>query len=189
MKDTYPLFNPLSKGIFGGAEVDLYFIARELAKQEKYRIRFFVGDYGQPDIEERDRVTLVKLKYSDLSRYCRWYHKIIRRIYIIKEFFFDSADILITKTASDTLGYIVLINKMLKRKKVIFKLGSDMDADIEFWKKKSLIIYFFYKFSLRFVDSIICQTDAQKKMLDAELNNKASSKNVIPAKAGIHNML
>ncbi len=172
MKDAYPLFNPSSSGVFGGAEVDLYFIARELAKKEKYSVKFFVGDYGQPRIEERDRVTLVKLRYSDLNQYGRWYHKIIRRIYIIGELFLDSSDILITKTASDTLGYLVLINKLLKRKKVIFKLGSDIDADIGFWKGKNLLIYFLYKFSLKFVDCIICQSGTQQKLLASHLNKK-----------------
>ena len=182
MKDAYPLFNPSCSGVFGGAEVDLYFISRELAKKERYRVRFFVGDYGQPDIEEIDNVTMVKLKYSNLSRFDKWYHKILRRVYIVKELFCDGSDILITKTASDTLGYITVINKLLKGKRVLFKLGSDIDADIESWKKRNPVLYFFYKYSVRYVDCIICQTEAQQRMLGPRLHKKSLViKNAFPA--------
>ncbi len=57
---AYPLFNPAVEKIFGGAEVDLYLIATELAKDEAYDVRFVVGDYGQPDAEVRENVTLHK---------------------------------------------------------------------------------------------------------------------------------
>jgi glycosyltransferase involved in cell wall biosynthesis len=173
MKDAYPLFNPSCRGVIGGAEVDLYFLSRELAKKKSYRVRFFVGDYGQPDVEVIDRVTLVKLKYSDLSKFDKWYHRILRRIYIIKELFFDASHVLITKTASDTLGFMILINKFLKRKNVLFKFGSDIDADPEFWRGKNLLLYLFYKYSIRFVDYVICQTEAQQKLLDSRLYKKS----------------
>jgi len=143
MKDAYPLYNPSCSGVFGGAEVYLYFLSRELAKKDGYRVKFFVGDYGQPDVEVIDRVTLVKLKYSNLSKFDKWYHRILRRIYIIKELFFDASHVLITKTASDTLGFMILINKILKRKNVLFKFGSDIDADPEFWRGKTCSCIFF----------------------------------------------
>ena len=81
MKDAYPLFNPSSKGVFGGAEVDLYLIAGELAKNEKYSVKFFVGDYGQPATEERGRVTLVKLKYSDLNQGLKYWQPFLHSLF------------------------------------------------------------------------------------------------------------
>lgn len=57
---AYPLFNPDIESVFGGAEVDLYLIAAELAKDPAYDVRFVVGDYGQPDREVRENVTLFK---------------------------------------------------------------------------------------------------------------------------------
>ena len=57
---AYPIFNPDVGKVFGGAEVDLYLIATELAKDDAYDVRFVVGDYGQPAIEEREHVTLYK---------------------------------------------------------------------------------------------------------------------------------
>ena len=57
---AYPLFNPDVHAIFGGAEVDLYLLATELAKDERFSVSFVVGDYGQTDTEQIEGVTLHK---------------------------------------------------------------------------------------------------------------------------------
>jgi glycosyltransferase involved in cell wall biosynthesis len=57
---AYPIFEPQVESVFGGAEVDLYLLATELAKDDRFDVRFIVGDYGQPDIETRENVTLYK---------------------------------------------------------------------------------------------------------------------------------
>jgi glycosyltransferase involved in cell wall biosynthesis len=62
---AYPLFNPEVHKVFGGAEVDLYLLATELAKDDRFDVRFVVGDYGQPDGETREGVTLYKSVRTD----------------------------------------------------------------------------------------------------------------------------
>ncbi len=57
---AYPLFNPDVKKVFGGAEVDLYFLATELAKDENFAVSFIAADYGQQDIETIDNVRIIK---------------------------------------------------------------------------------------------------------------------------------
>lgn len=57
---AYPLFNPECKEVFGGAEVDLYLLAVELAKDPDYEISFIVGDFGQLDGKCREGVKLYK---------------------------------------------------------------------------------------------------------------------------------
>jgi len=57
---AYPVFNPEIKSVFGGAEVDLYMIATELAKDKNFQVSFVVGDYGQEPIEQREGITLLK---------------------------------------------------------------------------------------------------------------------------------
>jgi hypothetical protein len=51
MPKAYPLFNPQVKTVFGGAEVDLYLLATELAKDSGFAVSFITADYGQPEIE------------------------------------------------------------------------------------------------------------------------------------------
>ena len=57
---AYPLFNPDVKKVFGGAEVDLYLLATELAKDENFAVSFITADYGQEDIETVENVRVIK---------------------------------------------------------------------------------------------------------------------------------
>ena len=57
---AYPLFNPDVKKVFGGAEVDLYFLATELAKDENFDVSFITADYGQDDFENIENVRIIK---------------------------------------------------------------------------------------------------------------------------------
>lgn len=57
---AYPLFNPAVEAVFGGAEVDLYLLATELAKDPVFAVSFVVGDYGQEPVEIRENVTVIK---------------------------------------------------------------------------------------------------------------------------------
>lgn len=57
---AYPLFNQDVQATFGGAEVDLYYLGTELAKDSNYDISFITADYGQDDIEHHENVTVIK---------------------------------------------------------------------------------------------------------------------------------
>jgi glycosyltransferase involved in cell wall biosynthesis len=57
---SWPLFNPACKEVIGGAEVDIYFLATELAKDKQFEISCIVADYGQGDIEHRNNVKIIK---------------------------------------------------------------------------------------------------------------------------------
>ena len=47
---AYPLFNETVEGVFGGSEVDLYYLGTELAKDGDFDVSFVVADYGQPPL-------------------------------------------------------------------------------------------------------------------------------------------
>jgi len=57
---SYPIFNKEVKSVFGGAEVDLYFIGTELAKDPAFDVSFLVADYGQDDLELRENIKICK---------------------------------------------------------------------------------------------------------------------------------
>jgi len=57
---AYPMFNAAAAGVFGGAEVDLYFLATELAKDESFSISLIAADYGQEEIETIENVRIIK---------------------------------------------------------------------------------------------------------------------------------
>ncbi len=63
---AYPLFNPSFKGTFGGWEVRISLIARELAQSGRFEVVVIVGDYGQPHHELIDKVNLVSWKDREI---------------------------------------------------------------------------------------------------------------------------
>ncbi|MCI0555209.1 MAG: glycosyltransferase family 4 protein [Anaerolineae bacterium] len=63
---AYPLFNNSFKGYFGGWEVRISLIARELAKRGRFEVVLIVGDYGQPHVESIDGVKLIPWKDRDI---------------------------------------------------------------------------------------------------------------------------
>ncbi|MBN2377766.1 MAG: glycosyltransferase family 4 protein [Sedimentisphaerales bacterium] len=60
MPKAYPLFNSEVEGVFGGSEVDLYYLATELARDGDFEVSFVVADYGQAERETRENVELIK---------------------------------------------------------------------------------------------------------------------------------
>jgi glycosyltransferase involved in cell wall biosynthesis len=57
---AYPFFNPDVRGVFGGAEVDLYFLATELAKDKDFEVSFITADYGQERCQMIQGVRIIK---------------------------------------------------------------------------------------------------------------------------------
>lgn len=57
---AYSLFNPAVRQVVGGAEVDLYFLATELAKDKDFAVSFLTADYGQQEIETIEDVKIIK---------------------------------------------------------------------------------------------------------------------------------
>lgn len=55
---SYPLFNPACQTPFGGSEVRVSMIARELANRGKFDVAMVVFDHGQPHVERRENITL-----------------------------------------------------------------------------------------------------------------------------------
>ena len=63
---SYPLFNPDSMMIFGGWEVRMSLIAKELARRGNFEVFVIVADVGQPHIEKYEAVTLISWKENSL---------------------------------------------------------------------------------------------------------------------------
>jgi glycosyltransferase involved in cell wall biosynthesis len=57
---SYPLFRPETPGVFGGAEVDLFLLGNELARDERFAVSFVVADYGQSAEETAGAIRLIR---------------------------------------------------------------------------------------------------------------------------------
>lgn len=58
---SYPLFNPDYNSPFGGSEVRVALIAKELAQKDLFDVNLIVFDHGQPHVELRQGVRLYSL--------------------------------------------------------------------------------------------------------------------------------
>lgn len=132
---AYPLFNPQVEEVFGGAEVDLYFLATELAKDKSFQVFFMVADYGQPEQEIRENVTLVKgvnfRKNALVGARQIW--KVCRTI---------PADIYFAKTVSLGIPLISFFCQ-LRRKYFIFRTANDQECNGVYVQKHPILARFY----------------------------------------------
>lgn len=162
---AYPLFNPDCDAVFGGAEIDLYNLANKLAEDERLQITFITGDYGQKPQMTFGKVRTLRFKYMNLDKYNGIIYKMLRHIAMWIGLFKLDSDILITEASSEVLGWMALISKKLKRRKIIFRLAHDLDTDFVDVRANGYKSYLLYKLGILNADIIISQTDVQKTLL------------------------
>lgn len=161
-EQAYPLFSQ-GDGKFGGAEVDLYFLARELARRSDYQVDFLVGDYGQKKIRYIDGVRVIRLTHMNISLYRKLFHKLTRRIFIIYELFRSDADIYLTEAHTEVLGYMGLVCKLFKKKKLIYRTAHDWDCNGHHTSRRD-IVGLMFTIGIRLTDKIISQNEKQQTM-------------------------
>lgn len=109
---SYPLFAKNSAAYFGGAEVQISLIAKELAKDSRFKVGVIVGDYGQKNILKSAGVTLFKTKKYDFLN-------ILRQ---------TDADVYIERTINPKIFIVGLWCRWF-RKKFIYMMAHDWDAN------------------------------------------------------------
>lgn len=168
------MFNPSCRETFGGAEVDLFNLAVKLAEYREYEVTFIVGDYGQADSEYYHGVIVKKLKYQNIVLYNKLIHKILRLIGLWKTLLFSGQDIFVTETASSLIGWMALICGKVRGKKVVFRLASDINTDIEYYKKFGRSFYYLYRYGLKNASAVISQSEKQKHELEKNCGIKST---------------
>lgn len=152
---AYPLFNPTAGQTFGGAEVDCFMIATELAKDDRFSVSLVVADYGQPNEQVRQNVRLLKsLRFGQnpLTGMC----KISRAL---KQ---ADADIYLIKTASPGVPLVQHFCKHHHRK-FVYRTAHQDECDGVYCREHPLIGSFFIR-SLKQADCVFAQnqTDADR---------------------------
>lgn len=160
-RSAYPLFNPLCKATFGGAEVDLYLISKEIAKDRLFECHFITGDFGQKNLEKISNVTLHKsYKFED--------NKLIQIFKLIKKIITVNADVYVQEGASAGTGVICFICKLLG-KKFVYRTASDIDCNGVFIKD-NYIEGLLYKFGIKNASLVITQNFENKTQLKNNFN-------------------
>lgn len=153
---AYPLFNPAAKGVFGGAEVDLYLLATELAKDKNFAVSFITADYGQEAIETIEAVRIIKS--LDFKEY-----PLAGAIKIWKAMRKANAGIYMLKTASPGTPLVAFFCRWHK-KVFVYRTAKQSECDGTYLKEH----YFLgkaFKWSLRRAEIILVQNSIDKKNL------------------------
>ena len=118
---SYPLFDSSVDAVFGGAEVDLYMLGTELAKDDTFDVSFIVADYAQPDKCKIEGVTLLKsLRFREGS--------LAGAIKIWRAMKKTEADIYLLKTASPGVPLAVIFCA-IHRKIFAYRAASSRECD------------------------------------------------------------
>ncbi|MCK5001122.1 MAG: glycosyltransferase family 4 protein [Anaerohalosphaera sp.] len=121
MPKAYPLFNPKAEGVIGGAEVDLYYLSTELAKDDGFEVSFIVADYGQNENEVWEGVNVIKsLSFRK--------NGILGAIRIWSALKVANADVYMTKTASLGVPLIKSFCRLHKRR-FVYRTAHKYECD------------------------------------------------------------
>ncbi len=165
---AYAVFNPTSNAKIGGAEVDLYNIANELIKDNRFDVYFLVADFGQKPLELYNTIKVVKghSQKKSLLNYFLTFLKFYRKISQI------NADIYFTANLSKYVGLTNFYCKLFK-KIHIHRTEHQHQVCKPFILKKiikgsSKYLLFFLGF--KNVDYIIVQNEEDRETLKKTFN-------------------
>lgn len=150
---AYPLFNPSVTAAFGGAEVDLYYLGTELAKDPGFEVSFVTADYGQPAIERCHGVTIrrsLRFGTSTLSG--------ARRVWnAMKQ---ADADMYMIKSISGGL-YLTALFCRLHQRQFIYRTAHSTHCDGTYLKRHPIMGKLFVR-SVQKADAVFVQNESDR---------------------------
>ncbi len=154
---VYPLFDPDVKGVFGGAEVDLYFLATQLAKDKDFDVSLITADYGQEEFETAQGVKIIKSldfkKNSLIGAVKVW--RAIRRA---------GADIYMIKTISPGM-FLLAFYCCLKGKTFLYRTSNTNSCDGTYLRQHH-VQGRIYKWALRRAKHVFVQNKTDRANLE-----------------------
>jgi glycosyltransferase involved in cell wall biosynthesis len=153
---AYPLFDPAVKAVFGGAEVDLYMLATELAKDWAFEVSFITADYGQPECRTIEGVNIIRsldLKKNVLSGAWRLWRAMKKA----------DADIYMLKTASPGVPLVTLFCKA-NAKNMVYRTAHTRECDGTYLKDHPVLGRAF-AWSLKQAKAVFAQNSTDRRQL------------------------
>lgn len=152
---AYPLFNPNADGTIGGAEVDLYLLATELAKDQNYRVSCITADYGQSPEEIIENVRVIKS--LDFKQ-----NQFTGALKIWKAMKTEDADIYMMESASPGVPLTAAFCK-IQGKKFVYRTAHQEECEGTYLKNHFLLGRLFIK-SLRNAEVITQNCQDQENL-------------------------
>lgn len=153
----YGLFSPASGLVFGGGEVQLYLLARELAKNSSYRIVALVGKrLSDPVVEQIGGVILIKA-FSFGARSSG----LISGLSFLRALMRTKADIYQLKGPGGVFTLPTYLAAKLKRARMVTVLTNDPQTKASYLKDAPLRYRFSHRWQLCSADALIAQHQSQ----------------------------
>lgn len=155
---AYGLFDPSARTNFGGAEVDLYMLATELAKDPVFAVSFITADYGQPADQTRENVRLLKsLKFgrSPLDGAVRIW-RVLKRA---------GARFYLLKTASPGVPLVYMFCRLHGRK-FLYRTAARRECDGTYRREHPILGRLFYR-ALRGAACVFAQNRDDQELLSS----------------------
>ena len=153
--DAYPLFSRCEKGVQGGAEVDIYMLSTELARDKNFSVSLITGDYGQEPVEQIEGVMIYKT--ADLR------NPAAAILSMCKAMGRANADIYFKKGASPVAALIAIYCRLHKRN-LFLRTASDIDCDGTYIRENRLRGRAFL-WALKQAGQVIVQKESNKALL------------------------
>jgi glycosyltransferase involved in cell wall biosynthesis len=163
---AYGIFNPAAVLKFGGSETQMYFLAKELARNKSFELSFVVLDVGQKPVELYDGVKVLKA-YQRGKGIVKMIFGFFKMMMTLRK---ADPDIIICRAFGREVGVSAVYAKFFG-KKLVYCFANDQDASGAFFGGLNGKIF---KFGFTNVDYYIAQSDFQAEEF----------KKIFPAKSG-----
>ncbi len=118
---AYPVFNDSVTGTYGGAEIALSLVARQLSNFDQLNVEVLVGDYDQPECENVDKLRLHKALDSRGGDF----RNLLHLLSVMKKV---DADIYIQRTLS-VASALIALHCRLRRRRFVYWVAHDHETD------------------------------------------------------------
>lgn len=170
--NSYPLFNEECTAPFGGAEVQVYLLAKSLAQDANYKVVVIVGDFGQPDVEYRNNAKLVKVH----SRKGGITGKLLAPVKFLQVIGKINPDVIIQRASGPETGICAFYSRR-KKKHFIYSVASDAEMVGKSVASKHPLYKHLYEYGVKRADKIVVQSARQLQelsLLSKDLYTRAS---------------
>lgn len=164
----YGLYRPERRLPFGGAEIQFFLLAKEMAKGDRRQVQVLTTVEDNPGSEGHGRVTVVRRQglrrlESSLGPFRRYqgYVEAFRDMY--RQLRAMEADVYLHSGSGVEVGAYAVICRLL-RKRFVYVVASSADLDEPYGKVQGPLRWL-YPVGLHLADAIVCRTDEQRVLL------------------------
>ncbi len=163
--NSYPLFENKSTKYFGGAELQISLIVKELSKDRQFDVNLIVGDFGQKQVIKKGRIKI----YKAFEKNCFNLRGVFNFINLLRRI---EADIYVERTMNPKVGLVALFCR-LSKKKFIYMLAHDWDCKTDHYLYLGRFGRLLFNYGIKQADLIIAQTKTQQKKLKSNFGLKS----------------